>query len=60
MENLLTCEQVAERYSVSVTTIWDWIKDRRLTAIKISSRLYRIRARDLEAFEKQHETTRGA
>ena len=56
MEKLLTCEQVAERYSVKVKTVWEWIKDGRLPAVKVAGSVYRIRAEDLEAFEKQHET----
>jgi len=57
MEKLLTCEQVAERYSVKVITVWEWIKSKKLPAIKVNGRIYRIRAEDLEAFEKQYETT---
>ena len=56
MEKLLTCEQVAERYSVKVITVWEWIRLKKLPAIKIAGRSYRVRAEDLTAFEKQHET----
>lgn len=60
MEKLLTCEQVAERYSVKEVTVWEWIRTKKLPAIKVGGgRLYRIRAGDLEAFEKQHYTTGG-
>lgn len=60
MEKLLTCEQVAERYSVKVITVWEWIRSKKLPAIKVAGgRVYRIRAEDLEAFEKQYETTGG-
>ena len=60
MEKLLTCEQVAERYSVKVITVWEWIRTKKLPAIKVGGgRVYRIRAEDLDAFEKQNETTGG-
>jgi excisionase family DNA binding protein len=58
VEKLLTCEQVAERYSVKVTTVWDWIRTKKLSAVKIGGKQYRIRAEDLEAFEKSYETKR--
>lgn len=58
MEKLLTCEQVAERYSVKVITVWEWIKSKKLPAIKIAGgRYYRVRPDDLAAFEKQYRTT---
>ena len=56
MEKLLTCEQVAERYSVKVITVWEWIRSKKLPAIKVGGKFYRIRAEDLAIFEKQHET----
>lgn len=60
MEKLLTCEQVAERYSVKVFTVREWIKSKKLPAIKVSgSRGYRVSPADLEAFEKQNRTTSG-
>jgi len=59
MEKLLTCEQVAERYSVKVITVWEWIRTNKLPAVKINGRNYRIRAEDLVAFEQQNETTGG-
>lgn len=51
MDKLYTCEAVAERYSVKLTTVWDWIRKGVLGAIKIG-RQYRIRESDLEAFEQ--------
>lgn len=59
MEKLLTCEQVAERYSVKIITVYDWIKSKKLPAVKVGGRVYRIRAEDLEAFEQQYATTGG-
>lgn len=56
MEDLYTCDQVAERYGVKTITIWDWIRRKKLPAIKIG-RDYRITKGDLEAFEAARKTT---
>jgi len=55
MEKYLTCEQVAERYGVKVITIWAWIREKKLPAIRIGKG-YRIRPEDLEAFEAARKT----
>lgn len=58
MEKFLTCEQVAEKYSVSVCTVREWIKGKKLPALKLAGAAgYRIRSEDLDAFEKRHFTT---
>ena len=57
-ERLLTCEQVAERYSVKLKTVWTWIRTKKLSASKVGGRVYRIRRVDLEEFEKQYKTTK--
>lgn len=57
MEKLLTCKQVAERYNVQVITVREWIRTKKLPAIKVGGRICRVRTEDLEVFEKQHETT---
>lgn len=59
MDKLYTCEDVAERYSVKLTTVWDWVRKGTLKAIKVG-RTYRIRERDLEAFEQAHTTDQTA
>ena len=51
MEKFYDCKQVAERYGVKITTVWDWIKTGKLKAFKIG-RNYRIRKEDLAEFEK--------
>lgn len=58
LEKLLTCEQVAERYSVALKTVWMWIRTKKLSASKVGGRVYRIRQEDLEEFEKQYKTTK--
>ena len=56
---MYTCEQVAERYGVKKTTVWEWIRKKKLTAIKLG-RDYRIRQEDLDAFEDARVTTRDS
>ncbi|MDD5935001.1 MAG: helix-turn-helix domain-containing protein [Clostridiales bacterium] len=51
MGKLFTCEEVAARYSVTVNTVWDWIRTKKLNALKIGKR-YQIREEDIIAFEK--------
>ena len=41
MAKMYTCDEVAERYKVKVITVWDWIRQRKLNAIKLG-REYRI------------------
>ena len=55
MEKFFTCEEVAARYSVKTTTVWEWVKRGELPAVKIG-KLYRVRADDLEAFEQRRRT----
>ncbi|GHU90979.1 hypothetical protein FACS1894202_11680 [Clostridia bacterium] len=58
MEKLLTCEQVAERYGVKVITVWEWIRSKKLPAVKVAGKLYRIRAEDIAIFETRYETVK--
>ena len=55
MEKLYTCEDVAERYGVKVTTVWDWIREQKLPAIQIG-KSYRVQEIDLSTFEKENRT----
>lgn len=54
MDNLYTCEQVANRYSVKKMTVWEWIRKGKLPAIKLGKE-YRVREGDLQAFESRCE-----
>lgn len=56
MAELYTCQQVAERYKVEVITVWDWIRKKKLAAIKIGKE-YRISEDDLREFEVARRTT---
>ncbi len=51
MEKLFTCKEIADRYSVKIITVYDWIKSGKLKAVKIGKQ-YRIRAKDVKKFEK--------
>ena len=55
MENLYSCEQAADRYGVKVETVWAWIREKKLPAVKIG-KSYRVRESDLAAFEKGNQT----
>lgn len=55
MPEYFTCEEVAARYKVKTLTVWDWIRKKKLSAIKIG-RDYRIRQQDIDAFEEQRTT----
>lgn len=35
MGELYTCKDVAERYGVQIITVWEWIRKKKLGAIKI-------------------------
>lgn len=56
MEMFYSCGQVADRYGVKVSTVWAWIREKKLPAVKVG-KLYKIKATDLEAFEKANKTT---
>ena len=51
MSKLYNCDEVAERYGVKIITVWDWIRKKKLPALKIG-REYRIREEDIANFEK--------
>ncbi len=55
MKEFFTCEEVAERYGVRVTTVWAWIREKKLSALKIGGS-YKVRAQDLERFEAAAQT----
>ncbi len=57
MAQLYTCAEVAERYSVKIITVWDWIRKKKLQAVKIG-RDYRISEDDLLKFEAERKTIR--
>lgn len=56
MEPRYTCQQVADLYHVKIITIWDWIRTKKLPAVKIGKQ-YVVRQSDLEQFETSRLTT---
>jgi len=55
MEKMLTAQDVAKYYGVSVESVWRWIRTGRLSAVSLTKRSYRIRPSDPEAFERGGE-----
>lgn len=55
MAQLYTCAEVAKRYGVEIITVWDWIRKRKLGAIKLGKE-YRISEDDLRHFEDSRRT----
>lgn len=55
MEKFYSCEEIASRYNVKLTTVWAWIRLQRLPAVKIGKQ-YRVTADALAAFEKDNCT----
>lgn len=47
MGELYTCKDVAERYGVQIITVWEWIRKKKLGAIKIGKE-YRVSAEDMK------------
>lgn len=50
MERVYSCEQVAERYSVKLSTVWRWIRIKKLRAFKTGKK-YAVTEGDLVRFE---------
>lgn len=59
MDKLYTCEEVAERFSVKLTTVWGWVRKGTLNAIKVG-RVCRVRESDLLKFEQANMTAKEA
>lgn len=55
MSKMYTCAQIADHYGVKVITVWDWIRQKKLPAIRIG-REYRISEDDMKVFENERRT----
>ena len=53
---LLTPKQVANKLQLSIITVYSYIKNKQLTAVKLG-RAYRIAKEDLNLFLKTHKTS---
>ena len=51
--NYLTPQDVAERLSVELKTVWGWLRTGRLRGAKLTGRLWRISENDFERFIEQ-------
>jgi excisionase family DNA binding protein len=51
---IFTPEEVAERLTVSIKTVKDWLRSGKLKGVK-AGRLWRVRESDLESFLKEGE-----
>lgn len=59
MQTYFTCEEVAQIYKAKTLTVWDWVRRKKLGAIKIG-RCYRISLEDIERFENGRKTIEDA
>ncbi len=55
-EKLYRCEEIANRYEVQITTVYDWIRKKNLPALKIG-KSYMVQESDLKQFEEKNKTT---
>lgn len=55
MSKMFTCEEIANRYGVQTITVWDWIRKKKLPAMKIG-KSYRISEEDIKQFEDSRRT----
>ncbi len=52
VEEHLSPEETAERLGVSVSTVWRWVRERRLRVVKLGYRITRIPASAVNALLK--------
>lgn len=55
MEKIYSCEEIADHFQVKVETVWTWIREKRIAAIRVGKG-YRISESALIAFEKANST----
>lgn len=58
MSKYYSCEEVAQRYQVKIATVWEWIREKKLQAIKIGKQ-YRVREEDLKQYEEANATIKN-
>lgn len=54
MDKFYTCKEIAERYNVKIDTVWQWIRQKKLSAIKLG-KVFRIKEEALSIFEKENQ-----
>jgi excisionase family DNA binding protein len=55
MEKYFTCDEIAEKFGVKKLTVWSWIREKKLNAIR-TGRIYSIRPQDVAEFENARMT----
>lgn len=55
LDRLYTCREVADRYNVEVLTVWEWIRKKKMPAIKIGKE-YRVSEADILKFDEDRRT----
>lgn len=58
-EELYTVKEIAEKYKVTEDTVREWIRAGQITAIKLTTRIYRVTASALKEFEDRRTTTQS-
>ena len=51
-----TCQEIADRYEVKISTVWAWVREKKLPAVKLGKN-YKVRHDDLVKFENENMTT---
>lgn len=54
MDKLYTCDKIAERYNIPIESVWRWIRQKKLPAMKIGKK-YQVREEDISQFEKERK-----
>ena len=57
MERVYTCDEIAKRYGVKISTVYKWIRDGAMQAINIGKG-YRIKESSVIEFEECNKTRR--
>ena len=57
MDKRYSCEEVANIYGIQVRTVWDWIRKKKLPAVRIGKQYY-VSADDLRQLESKHKTVK--
>lgn len=55
IEKRLSCKEVADIYGVAERTVWQWVREKKLPAIRMQKG-YVIRPEDLKRFERGRMT----
>lgn len=54
MEKLYSCEEVANHFQIKIETVWEWIKGKRIAAIRVGKG-YRIPESALREYEQKNK-----